>query len=92
VFGSATKQVSSGCREPKEDASEADTGGSKRVIMSTLRTISVGDIISHERCPAKDVPGHLRIATFHGPHPSQVTGKATLEDVRQFFENAGIKP
>ncbi len=33
-----------------------------------------------------------RVATFHGPHPSRVTGKATLEDVRQFFENAGIKP
>jgi hypothetical protein len=33
-----------------------------------------------------------RVATFHGPHPSRVTGKATLEDVRHFFENAGIKP
>jgi hypothetical protein len=33
-----------------------------------------------------------RVATFHGPHPQRVTGKATLEDVRQFLENAGIKP
>jgi len=33
-----------------------------------------------------------RVATLHGPHPSRVTGKATLEDARQFFENAGIKP
>ena len=33
-----------------------------------------------------------RVATFHGPHPKRVTGKATLEDVRQFFANAGIKP
>lgn len=33
-----------------------------------------------------------RVATFHGPHPKRVTGKATLEDVRRFLENAGIKP
>jgi len=33
-----------------------------------------------------------RVATFHGPHPQRVTGKATLEDVRRFLENAGIKP
>ena len=33
-----------------------------------------------------------RIATFHGPHPSRETGKATIEDVRRFLENAGIKP
>jgi hypothetical protein len=33
-----------------------------------------------------------RVATFHGPHPKRVSGKATLEDVRQFLENAGVKP
>ena len=33
-----------------------------------------------------------RVATFHGPHPSRETGKATIEDVRRFLENAGIKP
>lgn len=33
-----------------------------------------------------------RVATFHGPHPKRVTGKATLEDVRRFLENAGVKP
>ena len=33
-----------------------------------------------------------RVATFHGPHPKRVTGKATLEEVRRFLENAGIKP
>jgi len=33
-----------------------------------------------------------RIATFHGPHPQRVTGKATLEDVRRFLENAGVRP
>jgi hypothetical protein len=33
-----------------------------------------------------------RIATFHGPHPGRETGKGTLEDVRRFLENAGIKP
>ena len=33
-----------------------------------------------------------RIATFHGPHPKRVTGKATLEDVRRFLENAGVRP
>lgn len=32
-----------------------------------------------------------RVATFHRPHPKQVTGKGTLEDVRRFLENAGIK-
>jgi hypothetical protein len=32
-----------------------------------------------------------RVATFHGPHPKRVSGKATLEDVRRFLENAGIK-
>jgi len=32
------------------------------------------------------------VATFHGPHPERVTGKATLEDVKRFLENAGIKP
>lgn len=33
-----------------------------------------------------------RVATFHRPHPERVTGKGTLEDVRRFLENAGIKP
>ena len=33
-----------------------------------------------------------RVATFHGPHPKRVTGKATLEDVRRFLENAGVSP
>jgi hypothetical protein len=33
-----------------------------------------------------------RVATFHGPHPKRVTSKATLEDVRRFLENAGVKP
>lgn len=33
-----------------------------------------------------------RVATFHGPHPSRETGRATLEDVRRFLENAGIEP
>lgn len=33
-----------------------------------------------------------RLATFHRPHPSREAGKATLEDVRRFLENAGIKP
>jgi hypothetical protein len=33
-----------------------------------------------------------RVATFHGPHRERVTGKATLEDVRRFLENAGVKP
>ncbi len=33
-----------------------------------------------------------RVATFHGPHPERVTGKGTLEDVRRFLENAGVKP
>jgi predicted RNA binding protein YcfA (HicA-like mRNA interferase family) len=33
-----------------------------------------------------------RLATFHRPHPKRVTGRATLEDVRSFLENAGIKP
>jgi hypothetical protein len=33
-----------------------------------------------------------RVATFHGPHPKRVAGKATLEDVRRFLENAGVRP
>ena len=33
-----------------------------------------------------------RVATFHGPHPRRVAGKATLEDVRLFLENAGVRP
>lgn len=33
-----------------------------------------------------------RVATFHGPHPKRVTGKATLEDVRRYLENAGVRP
>ncbi len=33
-----------------------------------------------------------RVATFHGPHPERVTGKATLEDVRRFLDNAGVRP
>ena len=33
-----------------------------------------------------------RLATFHRPHPGPVTGKATVEDVRAFLENAGIRP
>jgi hypothetical protein len=33
-----------------------------------------------------------RVATFHGPHPERVKGKATLVDVRRFLENAGVEP
>jgi len=33
-----------------------------------------------------------RVATFHGPHPSKDAGKAMIEDVRRFLENAGIRP
>lgn len=33
-----------------------------------------------------------RVPTFHGPHPSQNAGNGTVEDVRRFLENAGIKP
>ena len=33
-----------------------------------------------------------RVATFHGPHPNREAGKATLEDVRRFLENAEIEP
>ena len=33
-----------------------------------------------------------RVATVHRPHPSPVAGKATVEDVRRFLENAGITP
>lgn len=33
-----------------------------------------------------------RVATFHGPHPKRVTGRATVEDVRRFLENAGVRP
>jgi hypothetical protein len=32
------------------------------------------------------------VATFHSPHPKRITGKATLEDVRRFLENAGVEP
>ena len=32
------------------------------------------------------------VATFHRPHPKPAAGKATLEDVRRFLENAGIQP
>ena len=33
-----------------------------------------------------------RVATFHSPHPKRITGKATLEDIRRFLENAGVEP
>lgn len=33
-----------------------------------------------------------RVATFHGPHPSRITGKAAVQNVRRFLENAGVQP
>ena len=33
-----------------------------------------------------------RIATLHRPHPRPTAGKATVEDVRRFLQNAGIEP
>lgn len=33
-----------------------------------------------------------RVATFHRPHQSRETGKATLDDVRRLLENAGFQP
>ena len=33
-----------------------------------------------------------RVATIHRPHPDPTAGKATVEDVRRFLENAGIEP
>jgi predicted RNA binding protein YcfA (HicA-like mRNA interferase family) len=31
-------------------------------------------------------------ATFHRPHPEPDTNKLTIKNVREFLENAGIKP
>ena len=30
-------------------------------------------------------------AVFHRPHPERVTTKGTVEDVRRFLRNAGVK-
>ncbi|MCI0459289.1 MAG: type II toxin-antitoxin system HicA family toxin [Gemmataceae bacterium] len=37
---------------------------------------------------------HLRgfRATFHRPHPQKEAGKATVKDLRDFLENAGVIP
>ena len=31
-------------------------------------------------------------ATFHRPHPRPTTDKGTIKTVREFLENAGVKP
>ena len=32
------------------------------------------------------------LATFHRPHPERVTDKGAVKSVRNFLENAGVKP
>ena len=31
-------------------------------------------------------------ATFHRPHPQSATDKGAVQSVREFLENAGVKP
>jgi len=31
-------------------------------------------------------------AVFHSPHPNPDTSKLTVKDIRDLFENAGVKP
>jgi predicted RNA binding protein YcfA (HicA-like mRNA interferase family) len=35
--------------------------------------------------------GELK-AVFHRPHPEPDTNKLTVRDIREFLENAGVKP
>ena len=53
---------------------------------------ALGGEVTEGRCSRVRFRLGDRVATFHGPHPKRVTGKATLEDVRRFLENAEIKP
>lgn len=32
------------------------------------------------------------LATFHRPHPQPTTDKGAVKSVREFLENAGVKP
>lgn len=41
---------------------------------------------SRERCVLNGVK-----AVFHRPHPERITTKGTVEDVRRFLRNAGVK-
>jgi hypothetical protein len=41
---------------------------------------------SRRRCVLNGVK-----AVFHRPHPEPTTNKSTIEDVRRFLENAGVK-
>ena len=53
---------------------------------------ALGGAVSQGRGPRVRFRLGDRVATFHGPHPKRVTGKATLDDVRRFLENAGVRP
>jgi hypothetical protein len=53
---------------------------------------ALGGEVSHGRGSRVRFRLADRIATFHGSHPRRVTGKATLEDVRRYLENAGVRP
>ena len=55
-------------------------------LLTALGTDLTPGAGSRIRCALKGVK-----AVFHRPHPEQSTTKGTVEDVRRFLRNAGVK-
>jgi hypothetical protein len=55
-------------------------------LMQALGTEISPGAGSRVRCALNGVK-----AVFHRPHPERITTKGTVEDVRKFLRNAGVK-
>ena len=54
--------------------------------------VACGGVITEGRGSRVRVKLNGILATFHRPHPERVTDKGAVKSVRNFLENAGIKP
>ena len=85
-------QLNAGQRKTLQLLFERPTRADVRWLRIEGLILALGGEVSEGR--GSRVRFHLRdrVAVFHRPHPGPVAGKALVDDVRRFLENAGIRP
>ncbi|MFC6619262.1 type II toxin-antitoxin system HicA family toxin [Deinococcus radiophilus] len=70
-----------------------------RPVSGTIRWDSIEKLLIHLGADMSEGRGsrvrvhlHGEVAVFHRPHPQPVTDKGAVAAVRDFLENAGIRP
>lgn len=70
-----------------------------RPVPNTIRWDDIEKLLIHLGAKMSEGRGsrvrvhlHGEVAVFHRPHPKPVTDKGAVTSVKQFLENAGIRP